>query len=97
MRHGLAAEARTCHVEIGAASNDGIGMRLWVSDDGRGLRPDFDLQRHAGTGLRNTSSRLNRLYGAAAQLTVKGNVSGGTTVELTLPGAPVGDLVGESG
>jgi len=95
MRHGLAAEARTCHIEIGAASNDGLGVRVWVSDDGRGLPPDFDLKRHAGTGLRNTSSRLNRLYGAAAQLTVKANASGGTTVELTLPGTPVGELVGE--
>jgi signal transduction histidine kinase len=96
MRHGLAADARTCHVEIGAAANDGIGVRLWVSDDGRGLPPDFDLQHHAGTGLRNTSSRLNRLYGAAAHLTVKGNESGGTTVELTLPGTPVGELAGEA-
>jgi LytS/YehU family sensor histidine kinase len=95
MRHGLAAEARTCHIEIGAASNDGIGVRLWVSDDGRGLPPNFDLQRHAGTGLRNTSSRLNRLYGAAAQLTVKANASGGTTVELMLPATPVGELVAE--
>jgi two-component system, LytTR family, sensor kinase len=95
MRHGLATEARTCHVEIGAASNNGIGVRVWVSDDGRGLPPDFDLQRHAGTGLRNMSSRLNRLYGAAAQLTVTGNVAGGTTVELTLPGTSAGELVGE--
>ena len=95
MRHGLSGDGQTCHVEIGAAVNNGDGLRLWVSDDGRGLPPGFDLQQHAGTGLRNTSSRINRLYGPAARLTVRNNIPGGTTVEVTLPGTSVRELVGE--
>jgi LytS/YehU family sensor histidine kinase len=95
MRHGLSGDGQTCHVEIGAAVNNGEGLRLWVSDDGRGLPPGFDLQQHAGTGLRNTSSRINRLYGPAARLTVRNNIPAGTTVEVTLPGTSVRELVGE--
>jgi LytS/YehU family sensor histidine kinase len=60
-------------------------MRLWVRDDGAGLPPDFDLERHAGTGLSNISTRLKRLYGAAASLVLRPNSPAGTIVELTLP------------
>jgi signal transduction histidine kinase len=94
MRHGLSGDGQTCHVEIGAAAN-GDGLRLWVSDDGRGLPAGFDLQQHAGTGLRNTSSRIDRLYGPAARLTVRNNIPAGTTVELTLPRTSVRQLAGE--
>jgi two-component system, LytTR family, sensor kinase len=85
VRHGLATDARTCHVEIGASPHNGSELRLWVKDDGAGLPAGFDLARHAGTGLRNTSSRITRLYGAAARLTVRPNEPTGTAVELTLP------------
>ena len=88
VRHGLATDARTCHVEIGASPHNGNELRLWVKDDGAGLPAGFDLTRHAGTGLRNTSSRISRLYGGAACLTVRPNEPVGTTVELTLPRAP---------
>jgi len=85
VRHGLATDARTCHVEIGASPHNGNELRLWVKDDGAGLPSGFDLARHAGTGLRNTSSRIRRLYGGAARLTVCPNEPAGTAVELTLP------------
>jgi sensor histidine kinase YesM len=85
MRHGLAQGDRTCHVEIGASPHNGSDVRLWVSDNGAGLKAGFDLAHDAGTGLRNTSSRINRIYGHAATLTVRSNVPAGTRVELTFP------------
>ena len=88
LRHGLAPQARPCHLVIGATQS-GDELRLWVSDDGAGLRPGFDLNRDAGTGLRNTRSRLERLYGQAATLIVRPNAAGGAIVELTLPSAGV--------
>jgi hypothetical protein len=84
LRHGAARQSRICRVTVGADLEEG-GLRLWVADDGVGLRPGFDLGRDAGTGLGNTRSRLHQLYGQAATLDVRGNERGGTIVELTLP------------
>ena len=85
LRHGL-ADRVPCHVEIGAAAaEDGSTVRLWVTDDGTGLPPGFDLRRDAGTGLSNATARLRRLYGTAASLTLRQNSPTGTIVELVLP------------
>jgi signal transduction histidine kinase len=89
LKHGLAPQGRTCHLAIGAALHGDAELRLWVADDGRGLAPGFDIDRDAGTGLRNTRDRLARLYDGAATLTVRPNSEAGTIVELTLPLAPV--------
>jgi two-component system LytT family sensor kinase len=85
MKHGLAPQTRTCHLTIGAAVQDATALRLRVWDDGTGLPADFDLDRHAGTGLRNTRARLARLYNGAATLTIRTAAQGGTLVELVLP------------
>jgi len=84
LRHGL-ADRRPCHVEIGATEHGGGEVRLWVRDDGAGLPSGFDLERHAGTGLSNISTRLKRLYGAAASMALRPNTPAGTIVELILP------------
>jgi sensor histidine kinase YesM len=84
LRHGLAPHARPCHLVIGA-SQSRDRLRLWVSDDGAGLPAGFDLSRDAGTGLSNTRSRLERLYGQAATITIGPNPGGGAIVELVLP------------
>jgi two-component system LytT family sensor kinase len=85
IRHG-ARQARTCHVEIGARCEGGR-LRVWVSDDGVGLPPGFDLDRHAGTGLSNTRSRLRQIYGSAASFDVRAGTAGGTIVEMAIPSA----------
>ena len=87
LRHGLAPQARAGRLEIGAARRNGSELRLWVTDDGVGLPAGFDVTRDAGTGLRTTRSRIERLYGSAAALVVRPNAPGGTIVELTLPAA----------
>ena len=84
LRHGAAPRPGRCHVEIGASADSGR-LRLWVADDGAGLRRDFDLDRHAGTGLSNTRSRLTQLYGAAATFEVRAGKAAGTIVEVAFP------------
>jgi two-component system, LytTR family, sensor kinase len=86
LRHGLSPNVRPGRLEIGAR-HDGGELRLWVRDDGSGLPDTFDLQRDAGTGLKNISARLTRIYGGQASLRLRTNEAGGTTAELTLPGA----------
>lgn len=85
LRHGLAPQARPCHLAIGASIQNRDQLRLWVTDDGPGVPAGFDVSRDAGTGLRNTRARLERLYGGAATLSVRPNAGGGTLVELTVP------------
>jgi two-component system, LytTR family, sensor kinase len=86
LRHGLSPHARPGRLEIGAR-RDGADLRLWVRDDGSGLPHAFDLERQAGTGLRNISARLRRIYGERAQLGLRTNEAGGTTAEVVLPAA----------
>jgi anti-sigma regulatory factor (Ser/Thr protein kinase) len=88
LRHGAARQTERCRVSIGA-SLERHRLRVWVTDDGAGLRPDFDIGRDAGTGLRNTRSRLEQLYGTAATLDVRRGARGGTTVEIALPSTPM--------
>jgi hypothetical protein len=83
LRHGAARQTGRCSVVIGAA-RDRHRLKLWIHDDGAGLRADFDIDRHAGTGLRNTRSRLAQLYGGGATLDLRRR-DRGTAVEMTLP------------
>jgi LytS/YehU family sensor histidine kinase len=87
LRHGAARQAGTCHVQIGAAADEGR-LRLWVRDDGVGLPRNFDIERDAGTGLSNTRSRLAQLYGAAASFDVRAGEAAGTIVEMAFPFSP---------
>ena len=87
LRHGLAPQSAAGRLEIGAARRNGSEIRLWVTDNGVGLPAGFEASRHAGTGLRNTRSRIERLYGSAAALVVRPNMPSGTIVELILPAA----------
>jgi signal transduction histidine kinase len=84
LRHGLSPNTRPGRVEIGARQDNGT-LRLWVRDDGSGLPESFDLQRDAGTGLKNISARLERIYGPHARLGLRTNETGGTTAEVLLP------------
>jgi len=85
LRHGLAPSQAPGRLEVGARLEADRQLRLWVRDNGVGLRRGFDLGRDAGTGLRNIASRLERLYGASATLSVRPDDGAGTIVELTLP------------
>jgi hypothetical protein len=91
VRHGLARAGAPCHVEIQAAIVPSGGLRISVSDTGVGLRPGFDLDHDAHTGLRNIRDRLHRLYGTAAHLTVAPRAEGGVVTSVYIP-PPEGEV-----
>jgi LytS/YehU family sensor histidine kinase len=84
IRHGMARHARRCRLEVGARLEQEM-LHLWVSDDGVGLPATFDLERDSRTGLGNTRSRLERLYGRSAQLRVSPREGGGTVADILVP------------
>jgi two-component system LytT family sensor kinase len=84
IRHGASPQARACRIEVGARCDAGL-MRLWVSDDGAGLPGGFELERNAGTGLKNTQSRLRQIFGPAATFDVRRGEREGTIIEMTFP------------
>jgi signal transduction histidine kinase len=92
VRHGLGGQAESCRVEIGAQC-EGARLRVWVSDDGVGLPDGFDIDRNSGTGLSNTRSRLQQIYGPAAAFDIRSHAPSGTVVEVTLPSAPAADFL----
>jgi two-component sensor histidine kinase len=87
IRHGVSKRPGPCRLEL-AASVDGGDLHLWVRDDGAGLPADFNVIDHAGTGLRNTQMRLQRLYNGDAQLQLEPADGGGTIAHIRLPAQP---------
>ena len=84
LRHGVARRPGACSIDI-SARVEGGRLHIRIRDDGAGLPAGFDLRAGAGVGLRNTQSRLERSYGAAASLAIGPLPGGGTDVEITLP------------
>ena len=60
-------------------------LHVCVHDNGAGLPPDFDVTRHAGTGLRNITLRLQRIYEGAAGFELGPAHGGGTVARVRLP------------
>lgn len=82
IRHGLEPLVRPGTLTIEAEA-DGDVLVLRVRDDGVGFAKTF--KRRDGVGLANTRSRLDRLYGEAAALTMHEQPSGGVRVDVTIP------------
>jgi two-component system, LytTR family, sensor kinase len=82
IRHGLEPMVRPGTLTIEAQA-DGDTLWLRVRDDGTGLPKNWT--RRDGVGLSNTRSRIDRLYGEAAALTVRENPGGGVLVDLYIP------------
>jgi two-component system LytT family sensor kinase len=91
IRHGAAPRSTPCRLTIAARLEAGR-LHVQVSDDGVGLPAGFDSSRHAGTGLRNTASRLKQLYGSDASLDIRPNSGGGTVAEVIVPTNPAVEL-----
>jgi signal transduction histidine kinase len=83
-RHGIGRRAGACAIEI-AARVDAGRLLIAIRDNGAGLPAGFSLSSHAGVGLRNTRSRLERGYGSAASLSIVPRAAGGTEVEIAIP------------
>lgn len=84
IRHGLSGRAKALHVDVQASLHNGE-LQLSVSDDGLGLPEAFDIERDAGVGVGNLRSRLNRMYGGRAELSLERRNGGGTVALLTIP------------
>lgn len=84
LRHGVAKKPGRAHLSVTAAIV-GHELQISVSDDGAGLAPGFDLDRDAGTGLRNIRGRLTQLFGETARLTIEPGTGGGTVVRVAMP------------
>ena len=82
IRHGLEPLVRPGTLTIEAQA-DGDTLWLRVRDDGTGLPKNWG--RRDGVGLTNTRSRIDRLYGELAAMTVRDNPGGGVLVEIYIP------------
>ena len=82
IRHGLEPLVRGGTLTI-EAQGDGDTLWLRVKDDGAGL--PTDRPRRDGVGLANTRSRLERLYGEQAAVTIREHAGGGVQVDVYLP------------
>lgn len=82
IRHGLEPLVRGGTLTIDAQA-DGDTLWLRVRDDGAGFAKD--RPRRDGVGLANTKSRLDRLYGEQAALTIGENPGGGVVVDIYIP------------
>ena len=82
IRHGLEPQVRGGSLVVEAQA-DGDTMWLRIRDNGIGLAKS--QPRRDGVGLANTRSRLDRLYGEQAALTIRENPGGGVLVDIYLP------------
>ncbi len=90
LQHAFPARADQAvdgHVAITYAEA-GRQVELSIADDGAGLPPDFDPERHKGLGL-SIVDALTR-QDLRGQLHLGANDTGGTTVTLRFPIAPAG-------
>jgi signal transduction histidine kinase len=81
IRHGLEPMMRPGTLSVEAHA-DGDTLWLRVRDDGAGMPKTW---RREGVGLTNTRSRIDRLYGEAAALTIRENPGGGVLVDIYIP------------
>ncbi len=83
IRYGIADRPDGGTIEICAQCERGE-LRIRIGDDGPGWPRDFDLQ-NAGIGLGSTRSRLEQLFGEAAQLRLFERPGGGAMAEIVVP------------
>jgi two-component system LytT family sensor kinase len=99
IRHGIAAKACAGRVQIHACRSNG-SLQLRVRDTGPGLKGanpqalhlvgcgvgrGYNAGSHSGRGLAITRARLQRMYGAAASLSLRNAPGGGLEVEIEIP------------
>ncbi len=81
IKHGIDPQSHEVHVSIRAALEDGA-THIAIRDTGLGL-PGGTLRK--GTGLSNTSERLENLYGREHKLAFENCTGGGLLVTVAVP------------
>ena len=84
IRHGFADLENGAELTITATRHDDT-LRLEVRDNGAGLPACRRWQELAGIGLRNTSARLESLYGEHHRFELSSRPGAGTTVLIEVP------------
>jgi hypothetical protein len=84
IRHGIARRADAGLLELRADRVDGL-LRIELINEGELLPPAFDAHRATGIGLRNTLTRLEHLYGAAASLRLQNRPPSAVAAIVELP------------
>jgi len=82
IRHAADPVSGSVHITVAASRQNGA-LLLEVKDDGPGLVND--QVRRSGLGLRNTSDRLERLYGNAHGVSMRNVNDGGLEITVLLP------------
>ena len=83
VRHGVSAISTASTIDVDIARENG-SLRMTVRDDGPG--PDAPTRNPgSGTGITNTRSRLQQLYGDGARLDITAHPAGGTLVTIDIP------------
>lgn len=83
IRHGIAKRGEEGHIRVSARSH-GEQLIVQVYNEGPALPDNWEMRNANGIGLRNTSMRLQHLYGDRGQLNVM-NMNGGVISEIRLP------------
>lgn len=86
IRHGINARSTPGIIEIQAKPHNGA-LRIQVRDNGPGLpaHRSSEILFRRGLGLRNTETRLERLYGTAHLFDLANDPEGGLVVTLEIP------------
>src|ERR1051325_4975329 len=84
IRHAVAPRAAKSTIEIRGARLNGE-IKLQVRDDGPGISDTRKIIDLPGIGLRNTRSRLEKLYGGEHRFDLSTPEGGGLQVTITIP------------
>jgi signal transduction histidine kinase len=93
VKHGIARQVQSGTIRV-AGERTGEDLRLTVADDGAGLRDLADDTvtpatgiplSSGGIGLRNTTARLEQLYGERGRLELESEPGAGFVARVTLP------------
>ena len=83
IKHGIAKRIQGGAIQVAAASANGT-LRLSVGNDGPWLPADWET-RCTGIGISNLRTRLQLMYGAAFELTLRNRETGGVQASVSLP------------
>ncbi len=84
IRHGI-SHKNSPGLLLVKSSCDKNNLQLIVSDDGPGLRSDWQMEKNEGIGLANTNERLRHLYGTGYRFNLRNGNQTGTTAAITIP------------
>jgi two-component system, LytTR family, sensor kinase len=84
IKHGISPRSAAGHIRI-ASRRIGATLELEVADNGPGLNTAKNGSGAGGVGLRNTRSRLERLYGHRHRFSIESMSGGGTRVRIGIP------------